>query len=70
MYKNIRFFIYIFSPIICISLLSSCANTKKVAYFNDVKDSARITSASGLEPIIQKKDILSVAVSSLSSEAT
>jgi len=51
-------------------MLSSCANTKKVAYFNDVKDSARITSTSGLEPIIQKKDILSVAVSSLSSEAT
>jgi len=55
-------------PIICV--VSSCANTKKVAYFNDVKDSVRIPSKAGLEPVIQKKDILSITVSSLSNEAT
>lgn len=53
-----------------ISIFSSCANTKKVAYFNDIQDSARIASKSGLEPVIQKKDILSISVSSLSNEAT
>jgi polysaccharide biosynthesis/export protein len=53
-----------------IFLFSSCANTKKVAYFNDVKDSTRIASKAGLEPVIQKKDILSISVSSLSMEAT
>ncbi|MEO8860296.1 MAG: polysaccharide biosynthesis/export family protein, partial [Ginsengibacter sp.] len=41
-----------------------------MAYFNDVQDSARIVSMSGLEPVIQKKDILSITVSSLSNEAT
>lgn len=53
-----------------ISSLASCVNTKKVAYFNDVKDSTLIASKAGLEPVIQKKDILSISVSSLSVEAT
>ena len=51
-------------------LLSSCVNTQKVTYFNDVKDSARLVSPATLEPVIQKKDILSITVSSLSNEAT
>lgn len=49
---------------------SSCSNTKKVAYFNDLGDSTLIASKAGLEPIIQKKDILSISVSSLSKDAT
>jgi polysaccharide export outer membrane protein len=35
-----------------------------------VQDSLRIISKAGLEPVIQKKDILSITVSSLSNEAT
>ena len=53
-----------------ISFLGSCINTKKIAYFNDIKDSTVILSPAGLEPVIQKKDILSISVSSLSPEAT
>jgi polysaccharide export outer membrane protein len=49
---------------------SSCASTQKVAYFNDIKDSAKILSPEGMEAVIQKKDILSITVSSLSNEAT
>src|SRR6185312_2344597 len=51
-------------------LFASCASTRKVAYFSDVQDSARIISKAGIEPVIQKKDILSITVSSLSNEAT
>src|SRR6185312_3195458 len=51
-------------------LFASFASTRKVAYFSDVQDSARILSKSGIEPVIQKKDILSITVSSLSNEAT
>ena len=51
-------------------IFSSCMSSRKIAYFSDVKDSATIASASGLEPVIQKKDILSISVSSLSNEAT
>lgn len=53
-----------------ISLLTSCVDTRKIAYFNDVQDSTLIASKAGLEPVIQKKDILSITVSSLSNEAT
>lgn len=61
---------YLVLGLFLISALSSCLNTRKVAYFNDVQDSTLIASKAGLEPIIQKKDILSIAVSSLSAEAT
>lgn len=49
---------------------SSCVHTKEAAYFNDLGDSTLIPSKAGLEPTIQKKDILSISVSSLSPEAT
>ena len=71
MYKRIYAFLKLSLPaIIFTGFLASCVNTKKVAYFNDVKDSALIASKAGLEPIIQKKDILSISVSSLSNAAT
>jgi polysaccharide export outer membrane protein len=69
MNKGLKQVIYFFIGIFIISV-SSCVNTKKVAYFNDIKDSARIVSKASLEPVIQKKDILSIMVSSLSNEAT
>jgi polysaccharide export outer membrane protein len=50
--------------------VSSCVDSRKVVYFKDVGDSTLIASKDGLEPIIQKKDILSIAVTSLSNEAT
>jgi polysaccharide export outer membrane protein len=62
--KYLLFFFFI------ASIASSCVNSKKIAYFNDVKDSARIASKVGLEAVIQKKDILSISVSSLSNGAT
>lgn len=61
---------YFLLSVFLIASFTSCVSTKKVAYFNDVKDSALIASNSGLEPVIQKKDILSISVSSLSTEAT
>jgi len=61
---------YFLLSIFLIAFFASCINTKKVAYFNDVQDSTRIASKAGLEPTIQKKDILSISVSSLSTEAT
>jgi polysaccharide export outer membrane protein len=61
---------YLLLSIFLISSLTSCLNTRKVAYFSDAKDSTLIASQAGLEPVIQKKDILSISVSSLSTEAT
>jgi polysaccharide export outer membrane protein len=70
MYHIIATTKYILLSVILVSFFASCVNTKNVAYFNDVPDSTLIASKAGLEPIIQKKDILSIAVSSLSNEAT
>lgn len=66
-YTACKYFLAIFFVIF---IFSSCVDTRKVAYFMDVQDSARIASKSGLVPVIQKKDMLSIAVSSLSNEAT
>lgn len=49
---------------------SSCLSTKNIAYFSDIADSTIINTTGGLEPVIQKNDILSLSVSSLSNEAT
>ena len=70
MYHIIATAKYILLSVILVSFFASCVNTKNIAYFNDVPDSTLIASKAGLEPIIQKKDILSIAVSSLSKEAT
>lgn len=51
-------------------LITSCSDTKKISYFNNVKDSALVASPPAKESIIQKKDILSISVSSLSTDAT
>jgi len=70
MNKIVKTICYLFMVCILINTISSCASSKEIAYLNDIKDSARIASNGSLEPIIQKKDILSITVSSLSNEAT
>jgi len=70
MYHIIATAKYILLSVILVSFFASCVNTKNVAYFNDVPDSTLIAAKAGLEPVIQKKDILSIVVSSLSNEAT
>lgn len=50
--------------------ITSCSDTKKIAYFNNATDSMLIASPPAKESVIQKKDILSISVSSLSTDAT
>ena len=50
-------------------LLTSCTDSKKVAYFNGVQDSILKTAISASEPIIQKNDLLSIVVTSLNPDA-
>ncbi|MGN6266932.1 MAG: polysaccharide biosynthesis/export family protein [Ginsengibacter sp.] len=72
MYKTSRttnFFISV-GFLFTLLVICSCTSTRKVTYFGDVQDSLRVISKVGLEPVIQKKDILSITVSSLSNEAT
>ncbi len=72
MYKTSRTTNFFISAGFLFTLLviCSCTSTRKVTYFSDVQDSLRVISKAGLEPVIQKKDILSITVNSLSNEAT
>jgi polysaccharide export outer membrane protein len=56
--------------IFSVSLLTSCVTSGKITYFENIKDSALVSSSAGLEAVIQKKDIISIAVSSLSNQAS
>jgi polysaccharide export outer membrane protein len=61
---------YLLLLIFSMSLLASCVTSRKITYFENVKDSALISSSAGFAPVIQRKDIISVAVSSLSNQAS
>jgi polysaccharide export outer membrane protein len=60
-----------YSIFLClISLLCSCVNTQKVTYFHNIGDTVLVKQAEDMEPVIQKNDILTIAVSSLNPEAS
>lgn len=48
---------------------SSCVNTKKVTYFNNIRESS-ISSAPRLTAVIHKNDLIGISVTSLSAEAS
>lgn len=66
--KN-RFPVLILLPA-CFFLITSCVNTKKTTYFNDIQDGVYKTSYDAAPPVIHKNDLLSIYVSSLNTEAT
>ena len=49
---------------------TSCVNTKKATYFNDIADTAMIAATNIPEPIINPNDLLSISVSSLEPQST
>ncbi len=51
-------------------IFSSCADTRKVTYFNDLREGVIPSPVVNLEPVIQKSDILSITVTSPNPEAT
>jgi polysaccharide biosynthesis/export protein len=60
----------LYTGLIAVILCSSCGNTKKVAYLNDVSDTEINNAIDNLEPVIQKNDLLSIAVSSPNATAS
>lgn len=63
----------VFSIVVCTTLavvFSSCVNTRKATYFNDLRDSAQFKSEFVPETYIKSSDILDITVSSLNPEAT
>jgi polysaccharide export outer membrane protein len=52
------------------SILSSCVNSRKAIYFNNIQDTTLNNSATNIESFIQKSDLLNITVSSLNPEAS
>jgi len=53
-----------------LSVCTSCSNTKYTRYFDNIQDTTLPATVTGLEPVIQKGDLLSISVGSLSPETT
>lgn len=51
-------------------VFGSCADTRKVTYFNNLGEGVIPSTIVNLEPVIQKSDILSITVTSPNPEAT
>lgn len=54
---------------LCLTL-TSCINSKKVVYFNNIQDTTLQSAAISTESVIQKNDLLNITVSSLNPEAS
>ena len=58
-----------FLLVVCLSQ-TSCINSKKIAYFNNIQDTVLQNAAGSVESVIQKNDLLNITVSSLNPEAS
>ncbi len=67
-----RTYLFIVPYVLCplVFLTASCTSTRNVAYFYNAADTTLATSNESPEMLIQKNDILSIFISSLSPEAS
>jgi polysaccharide export outer membrane protein len=56
--------------IVLLLLFSSCVDSKKAIYFNNIRDTTFKSLGADIQQVIQKHDLLSISVSSLNPEAT
>lgn len=56
--------------VLSVCFLSSCVNSRKTAYFNDIQNGIYKTSYNPPVPVIHKNDLLSIFVSSVNMDAT
>ena len=50
--------------------LTSCYNSRKAVYFNNIQDTTISNTAATIEPVIQPNDLLNITVTSLNPEAS
>ena len=65
-----RFFLLFTILLLGIFIFTSCNNSKKITYFNNVKDTTFYSSTSEKQIPLEPNDIISVAISSLNAEAS
>jgi polysaccharide biosynthesis/export protein len=61
---------WLFAVLLSVAVFASCTNMKKVAYINNISDTEINNAVFGLEPVIQKNDLLSITVSSPNATAS
>lgn len=66
----VRFFLSIYCSLFIVFLFTSCVNTKKVVYFNNVPDKTFSSVNTEKQTPIRPNDILSITISSLNAEAS
>ena len=66
----LRNFLLLSILVAAIPFLNSCSSTEKLTYFNNIQDQTFKGDIITGEPLIQKNDLLSITVSSLSVEAS
>jgi polysaccharide export outer membrane protein len=66
----VRFLLPLFCIIFIAILFSSCANTKKIVYFNNVPDKTFTSGDTEKQIPIRPNDILSIVISSANAEAS
>lgn len=62
--------IIFFMSVLILFFCESCNSSKKIAYFENVKDNSYASTLGIIEAPIQKNDILSINISSLNAEAS
>jgi len=65
-----RFFLPFTLLLFGILIFTSCNNSKKITYFNDVKDTTFYSSTTEKQTPFEPNDIISVTISSLNAEAS
>ncbi|HVU55268.1 MAG TPA: polysaccharide biosynthesis/export family protein, partial [Puia sp.] len=50
--------------------LTSCYNSRKAVYFNNIQDTTLTNTLTNAEPVIQPNDLLNITVTSLNPEAS
>ncbi|HEY5463308.1 MAG TPA: polysaccharide biosynthesis/export family protein [Hanamia sp.] len=66
----VRFFLSLCCILFIVFLFTSCANTKKVVYFNNVPDKTFTSGNTEKQTPIRPNDILSIVISSANAEAS
>jgi polysaccharide export outer membrane protein len=60
----------IIALVIIVAFTSSCVNTQKAIYFNNIRDTTLKAIGTDMQPLIQINDLLSISITSLNPEAT
>jgi polysaccharide biosynthesis/export protein len=56
--------------VLYLMMTTSCVNSKKIVYFNNLQDTTLHNAGANIESLIQKNDLLNITVSSLNPEAS